>query len=179
MPRQESLEEEQQIIEEQTKHDALLETLGLRRPVRDLTGAHRPLTCGPQTTIRAAIAVMQRERKGCVLVVEQSRLVGIFTERDVLTKVAARDVDIDRVRVRDLMTSNPDCLHMDTELVYALQYMDVGDTRHVPVLDDRDEPVGVVSIRDILDYIVKLFPKDVLNRPPTPELQHPHAPEGA
>jgi CBS domain-containing protein len=179
MPRRESLEEEQQIIEEQTKHDALLETLGLRRPVRDLTGVHSPLTCGPQTTIRAAIAAMQGERKGCVLVVEQSGLVGIFTERDVLTKVAARDVDIDQVRVRDLMTPNPDCLHMDTELVYALQYMDVGDTRHVPVLDDRDEPVGVVSVRDILDYIVKLFPKDVLNRPPTPELQHPHAPEGA
>jgi CBS domain-containing protein len=179
MREKESVQEEQQIAEEQTKHDALLETLGLRRPVRDLTGVHHPLTCGPQTTIREAIAAMQRERKGCVLVVEQARLVGIFTERDVLTKVAAREVEIDQVRVRDLMTPNPDCLNMDTELVYALQYMDVGDTRHVPVLDGQDEPVGVVSIRDILDYIVKLFPKDILNRPPTPGLQHPHAPEGA
>lgn len=171
--------EEEQIADEQTKHDTLLEMLGLRRSLRALTGVQRPLTCGLHAPIREAITAMQQEHKGCVLVVEQGRIVGILTERDVLTKIAAREVDLDRVQVRDLMTPEPECLDLDTELVYAFFQMNVSDSRHIPVLDARGEPVGVISMRDLVDYMVKLFPKDVLNRPPTPDLQNPQAPEGA
>jgi CBS domain-containing protein len=122
---------------------------------------------------------MQRERIGCILVVDQDRLMGVFTERDVLTKVAAQEVDIDRRRVDELMTPDPECLGIDNELVYALNQMSVSGYRHIPLVDNQGRQTGVVSMRDIIDYLASLFPQEVLNLPPSPTLGIPRSPEGA
>ena len=90
---------------------------------------------------------MQRERRDCVLVVDLGRLVGVFTAWDVLTKVAARGIDIDRLRIGTLMTPNPDCLRMDDELAYALNQMSVWDYQHIPLIDDHGRPPGIVTMR--------------------------------
>jgi CBS domain-containing protein len=78
---------------------------------------------------------MNEERIGAVLVVSAERLVGIFTERDVLKKLAGRFGD-PSTPVRDLRTEDPTSLHRDDAIVFALKQMHEGGFRHVPLLDD-------------------------------------------
>jgi len=103
-----------------------------------------------------------------VLVIADERLVGVFTERDVLTKVAGRDIDLDATAVGSLMTPDPECLTLDNGIAYALNMMSVGGFRHIPLVDADQHPTGVVAMRDIVDYIVDTFPEAVLNLPPSP-----------
>jgi CBS domain-containing protein len=154
-------EEEEQIAQEQASVEAHV----LRQTIRELPTLQPPITCERSATIRQAIEVMQRERIDCMLVVDLDRLVGIFTAWDVLTKVAARGVDIDHLQIGMLMTPNPDCLRMDDELAYALNQMSVWDYQHIPLIDDQGRPTGVVSMRHIIDYLVAMFPQDVFNLP--------------
>ena len=168
-------EEEEQIAQEQASVEAHV----LRQTMRDLPALQPPITCERSATIRQAIEVMQRERVDCVLVVDLSRLVGVFTAWDVLTKVAARGIDIDHLQIGTLMTPNPDCLHMDDELAYALNQMSVWDYQHIPLIDDQGRPTGVVSMRHIIDYLVAMFPQDVFNLPPSPRHGIAPQPEGA
>ncbi len=172
---EESFEEEEQIAQER----AFDEERVLRQPIRTLPTLQPPITCERGATVRQAIEIMQRERTDCVLVVDLGRLVGVFTERDVLTKVAARGVDIDRLRIGTLMTPNPDCLSMDHELAYALNQMSIGEYRHVPLVDDHGRPTGVVSMRHIVDYLIAMFPQDVYNLSPSPAHGIARHPEGA
>jgi CBS domain-containing protein len=173
------IEEEELVAQEREFEEARLAMAGLQRPIRELPTRHAAVICEQSTTVRQAIEAMQRERTGCVLVVDQSHLVGIFTERDVLTKVAARSLDLDRLQVGELMTPKPECLDMDTELAYALNQMSVGGYRHIPLLDDDGRPTGVISMQGIVDYFVALFPREVLNLPPSPPHGIPQDREGA
>lgn len=157
------LEEELQIAEERDSDESRLETVGLLRTIGELPTLHPAITCEQTVSARQAIEIMQREGIGCVLVVDQQRLVGVLTERDVLTKVAAQDVDINRLAVTELMTPDPECLSADNELVYAINQMSVGGYRHIPLIDDEGRPTGVVSVRDIIDHLAALFPQHVLN----------------
>jgi CBS domain-containing protein len=173
------VEEELQIAEKLASDEARLSAVGLQQTIGELLTLQPAIMCERNITVRQAIETMQHERIGCILVVEQGRLVGVFTERDVLTKVAARGVDIDRQLVDALMTPDPECLRRDNELVYALNQMSVGGYRHIPILNDQGRPIGVVSMRDIIDYLSNLFPQEVLNLPPSPTHGMPRTPEGA
>jgi len=70
--------------------------------------------------------------------------------------------------VRDFMTPDPEVLSPDDPIVYALKQDDVGGFRHVPLVGEAGQPVGVVSVKDIVDYIADFFPNDVLTVPPDP-----------
>jgi CBS domain-containing protein len=125
-----------------------------------------PLLVQPDTTVVAAVNVMNEERTGCVLVERGGKLVGIFTERDVLTKVIFRDTNR-TMTVESVMTKDPECLEENQTVACALNKMSVGGYRHIPIVD-RGKPVGVVSIRDLVDFLVELFPQRILNIPPSP-----------
>ena len=174
----ERLQEEQNIADEQDFDASSLEAVGLLRPIKNLLTLHPVITCEQTVSVRRAIEIMQHERIGCVLVVDQERLVGIFTERDVLLKVAARGVDIDRLSVAELMTPDPECLTVDNELVYMLNQMSVGGYRHVPLIDGQGRPTGVVSMRDIIDYLANMLSQSVLNLPPYPAHAAPRSTDG-
>jgi CBS domain-containing protein len=173
------IEEEEQIAEERARDEMRLARAGLHRLLRDLPTLVPAVTCVRSATVRQAIETMQGAQTGCLLVIDQSRLLGIFTEQDVLLKVAAREVDIDRLQVGELMRPNPECLHLDDEIVYALNQMSIGGYRYIPLLDDRGWPASVVSGWDIVDYLVTWFAQDVLNLPPIPPLGIPQDREGA
>lgn len=174
----ESIEEEQQIVAERASEDERLESAGLLQAIGDLPVLRPPVTCERNTTIREATNIMLKEKIGYILVVELGRLTGIFTERDLLNKVVAEKVDIERVSVEDIMTPDPECLHMDYQLVYAINMMSIGGYRHIPVIDNRGRPINVVSARNIVDYFASLFPKDVVNIPPDPQHAIPPMAEG-
>jgi CBS domain-containing protein len=127
------------------------------------------VTIGADATIEEAVECLQKKHIGCVLVSgPDGKLAGIFTERDLLNRVAGRRLDWGNARVADYMTRNPESLRPDDRIVWALNLMHVGGYRHVPLVDAGDRPVGVVSVKDIVSFLVELFPAAVLNLPPDP-----------
>jgi CBS domain-containing protein len=127
-----------------------------------------PIVVERGTSVLNAAKLMQKEHVGCVLVVEKGKLDGIFTERDILMKVVGTRSDLTKTKVEEVMTSNPETLQPNDVLAYALNYMRVGGYRHVPVVDEQERPVGVVSVKNIIDYLADYFPQDVLSLPPRP-----------
>ena len=114
--------------------------------------------CIPETaTVEAAIGTLRDRRIGCVLVTDpDGRLAGIFTERDVLARVAADEIDPGGVVLRDLMTPDPETIKPDHLLAHAFHLMMVNDLRYLPVVDENHRPTGVVSSRDLIDYLAAL-----------------------
>lgn len=132
----------------------------------------------PDRKVSDVITIMNEGGSGCALVVDGDLLIGIFTERDVLTKIAGTTTDATAVTVRDLMTANPDTLPEDATVAFALNRMSVEGYRHIPLVDEDGKPVGVVGMRDIINWMVEMYPDRVLNVPPVPS-SFPAKPEGA
>ena len=93
---------------------------------------------------------MQEQNIGALLVVDGSRLIGIFTERDALFRVLAAGRDPAATRLAEVMTPQPQTIHPDEPFLHALRIMHKGGFRHLPVTE-FDRPLGVVSVRDALD----------------------------
>jgi CBS domain-containing protein len=125
-----------------------------------------PILVEPDSSVVAAVNAMNEHRVGCVLVEHAGKLVGIFTERDVLTRVIFRNTS-STMTVESVMTKGPETLENTQTIACALNKMSVGGYRHIPIVK-RGKPVGVVSIRDLVDFLVELFPEGVLNVPPSP-----------
>jgi CBS domain-containing protein len=139
----------------------------LRETLKDAL-SNRGLVLDEQTPLEAALREMREHRQGCVLVTRDGKLSGIFTERDVLMKVVGTGIDLARTPIRPYMTRDPVRLPEDAIVAYALNRMCLEGFRHVPLTDAEGRPVGVVSMRDIIEYLSGFFPKDVLNLPPEP-----------
>lgn len=135
-----------------------LDTLGLASPIAVEAGS----------PVSKAIEQMQRHHVGCVLIVKSGILAGIFTERDLLMKLAGTANQIGTTIVDDVMTSDPETLRSDDTIAFALHMMAIGGYRHVPIVDAGNKPVAVVSIRAIVEYLVEMFPDEILNLPRNP-----------
>lgn len=107
---------------------------------------------GPHTLVRNVIAQMAEKNSGCVLVEEDARLLGVFSERDVLNKVVGDKTRMDRP-VSEFMTSNPMVITKRDSIGYALQTMDLGGYRHMPIVNSSGIAVGIISVRDILRFM--------------------------
>ena len=141
----------------------------LGAPIRALDP--QPAVCVPESTpIREAIQLMLGRQIGAVLVEREGRAVGIFTERDVLRRVAAAKIDQGRP-VSELMTPNPETLGPDDGIAFALNRMILRGYRHIPIVDDAGAPLAVLSLREVVSFIVSLLPARVLNLPPEPGLE--------
>jgi len=114
----------------------------------------KPIVVEPSLSIREVLQLLVERSIGCVLVVDDGRLAGIFTERDAIVRVGAALHEVGDFPVGDFMTPNPETIESDAQIAYALQKMDVGGYRHLPVMAG-ERIVGVVSIRDILQYLVR------------------------
>ncbi len=175
----EQILEEEAIAEERVEELARLATAITMRPISALPTLKPAICVKPSTALREAIQQMNEHRVGCVLVEDGGKLVGVFTERDILVKVAEPGLNIAATRVADVMTRDPECLTLEDGIAYALNKMSIGGFRHIPLVDEEHRPTGVVAMRNIVDYIVCLFPHEVLNLPPTPELSISREREGA
>jgi CBS domain-containing protein len=158
------IEEDLQLTSEEEGAPRVLDRRMLREPIRRLDPRH-PFSLPPGASVRDAIQTMREHRIGCLLVVEGDRLVGILTERDLLLKLDEGNLSRP---VRELMMEDPEVLTPDDPIAYALNKMSVGGFRHVPLVDRARRPVGIVSVKDIVDYLVDIFANDVLTVPPDP-----------
>jgi CBS domain-containing protein len=109
------------------------------------------------TSLEEAIRTMRERMIGCLLVTDrEGKLSGIFTERDVLYKVAGKDVDLAAETVNRYMTHDPEVIRADQLIASALQRMMVGDLRHLPLVDAEGRPEKILSARDIINYLAYL-----------------------
>jgi CBS domain-containing protein len=117
-------------------------------------------------SVTEAVRLMQGEHRGCVVITEDgtesSRLIGIFTERDVLLRIVDRGKNPAVLPLEAVMTTDPEVLNLNGTIAHALNKMSVGGFRHVPVVDENHRPVFVISVRDIVEFLVEAFPREVL-----------------
>lgn len=117
-----------------------------------------PVTVFAETPLANAIWLMRTHNIGCLLVTDaEGKLTGIFTERDVLDKIACQVEDLTQVTIGEYMTPNPSVVRMDAPIAHVLHLMSLHHFRHVPIVDEEGHPQGVVSSRDVLDYIEHNF----------------------
>lgn len=122
---------------------------------------------GPGDSIRRTVEAMREARAGCALVFEGPELTGIFSERDLVKRVLASDVDLDRP-VSLVMTAHPITARSSDSIGWAIRTMVQGHLRHLPVRDDRGRILGVVSVKQIAGYLADHFPAAVYTLPPDP-----------
>ncbi len=148
--------------------------------IRELSGLHDTIVALDRSaTVGDAVQTMIQNRLGVILIVEDNKLIGLFSERDVLTRVVAQERVPAVTPIVDVMTPDLECLHFDDEIVFALNKMTVGGFRHVPILDDDGAPIAVVSMRDVVDHIVSYYSNEVFNIPATPDARVSSRREGA
>lgn len=153
----------------------VLDQRAFKQPIRCLNP--RPaVTIERGKSVRDAVEEMKKHNVGVILVLEDGHPAGIVTERDIVRKALGGDPAA--TRVETIMTPDPHCLRMEDQIVYALNHMSVGGYRHIPLVDASGKVTHVLSIRDLLQYIVDFYPHDVLNLPPKPPSGAPPRPEG-
>jgi CBS domain-containing protein len=116
------------------------------------------ITVKPKASLSDTIALMQDRNIGSLVVVDANkRPIGIFTEADVLRKVATQIEDLSAHTVAEFMTRNPDVLHADTPIAHALHLMSIHRYRHLPIVDEHGVVVDVISFRDVVYYLETHF----------------------
>jgi CBS domain-containing protein len=127
----------------------------------------QPVQVKPEQTVAEAVALMRHERVGCVLVCAAGKLLGIFTERDLLRRVLAEHQPLS-IPIADVMTADPVTVHPKETIGVAIARMEEGGYRHLPVVGEQAQAVGILSVKRIVHYLVEHFPGTVINLPPVP-----------
>ena len=131
------------------------------RIIRDVIAGRTLITGSQNQTVRSACKLMAEKHIGALLIVENNRIAGIFTERDALNKVLAGGLDPDTTPLSQVMVSKLQTIGADKPLAYALQFMFDGGFRHVPIVDDNGAPLGMVSARDALGQDMVQLERDL------------------
>jgi len=140
-------------------------------------GLPPPISIGRDASIGAALAAVQKHGMGYVLVLDQGRPVGIMSEREVLMRIVARDVKYDE-SVDKYMSHSPETLTSRDPIAKAVQMMNEGGERNIPIVDAAGQAVAVLRTLDIIHFLAEAFPAQVMNLPPRPHQLIPE-PEGA
>jgi CBS domain-containing protein len=135
--------------------------LGL--PIRSVMERKKILIASPDTSVSAAAELMAKRKVSAVLVVDEERLVGIFTERDAVYRVIARGRDARTTRLAEVMTPDPDTVTPEESFGYAMLMMHERGFRHAPVIENN-RPVGIVSARNALDPELEEFEVEAQRR---------------
>jgi CBS domain-containing protein len=163
-------DEIERVLEEEHPGPNDLETALVTVTLSDVV-QRKPLLVESDSTLALVIEAMQREDRGTVLVVQDEKLVGIFTERDVLMKVTGHAVDLTVSKVSAFMTRDPVTLPADSAVAFALNRMVVEGFRHIPLVDGENRPVAEVSMRNLIEYLSDFYNRDVINLPPDPHVK--------
>ncbi len=155
------------------RHDVDVSQAVLDARIAGLASAE-PICLPDTATVADAIQRMLARRQAGVLIVDAAgRLIGIFTERDVLTRVVGRGLDAARTALADVMTANPEALTAAHRVAYAIHCMSVAGYRTVPLVDADRRPIGIVTVGDVVRWLADLFPEAILNLAPGDTLKRP------
>ena len=135
----------------------------LELPIRSVLEPRKLVLAPPQASVDDAARLMKEAHVGAVLIVEQGRLIGIFTERDAVYRVLAARRDPLLTRLAEVMTRDPVAVSPDETFGYALLLMHDNGFRHAPVVENG-RPIGVVSMRHALDPELEEFTAEAQRR---------------
>lgn len=126
-----------------------------------------------QSVARAIGAMVQNRRAAVVIVDKDGRLVGIFTERDVLTRVMGEGRVARDTLLSEVMTPDPETLRPDDRICFAINRMHTGGFRSLPLVDEQHHPIGIITVNDVVRWLAEIFPEAVLNMRPGDRLKNP------
>jgi CBS domain-containing protein len=171
-------------MEAREYHDAYSESLeadfrelesALLSDTVKLLAPSEPIRCSADTTVHAAILQMAEKRRAAVVIVDkEGRLRGIFTERDLLRRVAVPGRDPKTTPLQDVMTPEPEVLGPDALIAYAINRLHNASYRTIPLIDAQGRPIGIMTVTDIVQWLAELFPEAILNAPPGGGFKRPH-----
>jgi CBS domain-containing protein len=134
-----------------------------------------PIKCSADTTVHAAILEMAEKRRAAVVIVDrEGALQGIFTERDLLRRVAVPGRDPKTTALGEVMTRRPESLGPDSLIAYAINRLHNASYRTIPLIDAQRRPIGIMTVNDIVQWLAELFPEAILNARPGGALKRPH-----
>ena len=138
----------------------------------------QPVTVSPGTSLAECVRAIQRTGTGdSVFVCDHAgALLGVLTERDIFGRIVGGNIDLSQP-VESLMTAEPRTLDLEQTIRDAIDLMQTGRYRNVPVVDEGGRLVGVIRQVDIIKYLAESFPEELLNLPPRPH-QKMRQPEG-
>jgi len=111
-----------------------------------------PVIVTPDTTTKEVVRLMKEKNTGCTLIVDKGEVIGIFTERDILRRLAKPEIDLNEFEIKNMMTPSPEVLNEDQTVCNALNKMAMGNYRHVPIKRSNGE-FSTFSVRDALRYL--------------------------
>lgn len=114
-----------------------------------------PLIVSPEDSVITAINKMVEVGVGAVAVEKSGELVGIFTERDVLTRVVHKRVSSLNTSVAEVMTKNPHVAPVEMDASAAFEFMTDKHFRHLPIVDEKGKIIGMLSVRHLMGRIVE------------------------
>lgn len=112
-------------------------------------------------TLLEIYEILSTNKFGAIVLTNNSKLSGILTERDFLTKVWGKFDNWREVPASEVMTKEPKCLKLNNPISECIKFVSKKRVRHLPIIDDQGKPIHMVSIKDLLGYIVQFFPKTV------------------
>ena len=139
-------------------------------------GLPAPVSIGTDATVGAALAAIQKQARGYVLIVEAGRPRGIMSEREVLMKIVARDVKYD-TNVMEFASPIPVTLTDKERIARAIKLMIAEGVEHIPVVASDGRATAVLRTLDVIHFLAEVFPEQLLNLPPKPHQLMPK-PEG-
>jgi CBS domain-containing protein len=126
------------------------------------------IAVSPFTPLSQAIEAMKNDEGGCVIVSDDGRVAGIFTERDLLTRVLGANIDMDSP-ISQWMQPAVETLSLDATVGDAVRLMNEKSFRNIPLVQ-KGELVGSISVFDIITYLAECYPKATMNLPPAPQV---------
>lgn len=156
------LDEEMLIAGEQDSSGTTLSAETFKRPISEIS-APKIVTVTVDMTMKEAIALMQEKKIGSLVIVKDKKIAGIMTERDVLMKVIGVIKDWEKTPIKEIMTAAPQTLMKGDEIAYILNNMHIGGYRHIPLVNENDEPISMISIKDIVSWVLDFFPNEISN----------------
>ena len=130
-------------------------------------GIKKAILKDEETSIQSVIESMQTTHSSCILLINNNNnITGIFTERDVVTKIVSRNVDIENEKICDYMTNNPETLQPDDSIAFTLNKMTDGGYRHIPIVHSKSKDIFIISMQDIINSISNYYFDDIVNLPP-------------
>jgi CBS domain-containing protein len=118
--------------------------------------------------VSRAFDEMSREAHDCVLVMRDATLAGIFTSRDFLNRIAAERADPSAIELGDVMTAAPRTLRPRDPVAFAINWMAIEGFRNVPIVDDDDQVLGVLTVWDVMRHLEAIFDEIDATPRPTP-----------
>ena len=119
------------------------------------------IALSPNNTVQEAVSLMATRKIGAVVITTDDQLKGIFTERDVVLRVVSARLNPDETPLEQVMTPNPYTISLTDNAIEALQIMQTNHFRHLPVLDQEDKVVGIISVRDLFAVVIEQLERDL------------------